>query len=236
MIRPLAAACLMALTVLPVAAGADPIGPTPMVMLPAGEFVTPGSNDGLTLYVDSFQLERTPVTWAQYKQVMQGTPHWTSLHEQHAPDHPPDSPVVYVTWHGASAYAKAIGRRLPTEVEWEYAAAAGIRRPGQGYTEDERRELRWYGGAQKNPKSVGQGQANAYGLHDLHGNVWEWVEEVRGSYGRKDGRDPTSGTDLLGCGNATNAEGSYAWFLRAAVRAAATKGQAMRFRGFRCAL
>jgi formylglycine-generating enzyme required for sulfatase activity len=236
MIRRTLAACLMA-AALPLAAHAGPAdGPTSLVAIPGGDFVTPGSNDGLTLHVDSFQLERTPVTWAQYKRAMRGTPHWTALIAEHEKDYPPDAPVVYVTWDNAAAYAATVGRRLPTEVEWEYAAAAGRKVVSQQYTEDEKQQLHWYGGAKKEPKPVGQGKPNAYGIHDLHGNVWEWVEEVRGSYGRKDSRDPTSGTDSLGCGNTTSNEGSYAWFLRASVRAAATKDQAMRFRGFRCAL
>jgi hypothetical protein len=48
-------------------------------------------------------------------------------------------------------------------------------------------------------------------------------------------RNPNAGTDNLGCGNVSNDNGSYAWFLRSAVRSASRRSQPMRYRGFRCA-
>lgn len=211
-------------------------GPTPLVRLAGGDFVHPGSNDGLKLHVDPFQMERTPVTWAQYKRVLGRTPHWTAIIAAQERNFPADAPVVFVTWDNAQAYAKAIGRRLPTELEWEYAAAGGFKRQPFKLSPAEAAEMTWYGGAKKEPRAVGQDEPNAYGLHDMHGNVWEWVDDLRGNYTRQDLRDPNSGKDNLGCGNVSNDNGSYAWFLRAAVRSAARRDQPMRFRGFRCAL
>jgi formylglycine-generating enzyme required for sulfatase activity len=208
---------------------------TPLVAVPAGDFVHPGSNDGLTLHVDAFEIEKTPVTWRQYRQAMGGTPHWTAAVAEHEEQFPPDAPVTYVTWDNAKAYATAIGRRLPTEIEWEYVAAGGHKRVPYQLQPAEAAEMTWYGGARKVPKLVGQDAANAFGVHDMHGNVWEWVDDLRGNYARKDMRDPNSGTDNLGCGNVSNDNGSYAWFLRSAVRAASRHDQPMRFRGFRCA-
>jgi formylglycine-generating enzyme required for sulfatase activity len=210
--------------------------PTALVAVPAGDFVHPGSNDGLTLHVDAFAIERTPVTWRQYERVMGGGPHWSKAHAEWAPQFPPDAPVTYVTWDDAQAYAAAIGRRLPTEIEWEYVAAGGHRREPYKLQPEEAAEMTWYGGAKKIPKPVGQGEPNPYGVYDMHGNVWEWVDDLRGNYARKDLRDPGSGTDNLGCGNVANDNGSYAWFLRAAVRSASRRDQPMRFRGFRCAV
>jgi formylglycine-generating enzyme required for sulfatase activity len=210
-------------------------GAPSMVRLPGGAFVHPGSQDGLVLHVDPFDIGRTPVTWAQYKRFALGTSHWTPLMAAHEAEFPPDAPIVFITWDDAEAFCESFGYRLPTELEWEYAAAGGARRLPYRYTPDEAKELRWYGGAKKEPHRVGQGSPNAYGLYDLHGNVWEWVADERGSYTRQDSRDPTGGTDNLGCGQLNTDDGSYAWFLRAAVRAASRKDQAMRFRGFRCA-
>lgn len=209
---------------------------TPLVHIHGGSFVHPGSNDGLTLHVDPYQLERTPVTWAQYKAVLGQTEHWTAIIAEHESEYPLDAPVTYVTLDNALAYAKAIDRRLPTELEWEYAAAGGFKRQPFKLAPAEAAEMTWYGGAKKLPKPVGQGQPNMYGAYDMHGNVWEWVDDLRGNYSRKDMRDPNSGVDNLGCGNVSNDNGSYAWFLRAAVRSAARRNQPMRFRGFRCAL
>lgn len=209
---------------------------TPLVHIQGGDFVHPGSRDGLTLHVDPFDIERTPVTWAQYKAVLGKTEHWTPVIAVHEEEFPPDAPVTYVTWDDAQAYAKAIGRRLPSELEWEYVAAGGFKREPFKMSPAEAAEMTWYGGAKKQPKVVGLGQPNAYGVYDMHGNVWEWVDDLRGNYSRKDVRDPNSGNDNLGCGNVSNDNGSYAWFLRAAVRSAARRNQPMRYRGFRCAL
>lgn len=218
-------------------AAALPAGftPTPLVAIAGGDFVHPGTNDGLRLHVDAFAIERTPVTWRQYKLVLGATTHWTATIAQHEPEFPPEAPVTYVTWDDAQAYAAAIGRRLPTELEWEYVAAGGYRRVPKQLLPDEAAEMTWYGGAKKVAKAVGTGKPNAYGVYDMHGNVWEWVDDLRGNYNRQDARDPNSGTDNLGCGNVNNDDGSTAWFLRAAVRAASRRNQPMRFRGFRCA-
>lgn len=210
--------------------------PTPMVAMPGGSFVHPGSNDGLRLHVDPFQLEIVPVTWRQYRHIMGNTAHWTPTIAEHADEFHPEAPVTYVTYDDAQAYARAVGRRLPTEIEWEYAAAGGSQREPFKLQPDEAAEMTWYGGAKKAVKIVAQGKPNAYGLYDMHGNVWEWVDDLAGNYSRKDARNPNSGNDNLGCGNVANDNGSYAWFLRAAVRSAARRQQPMRFRGFRCAL
>ena len=227
-----------ALALAPTPAQALPAGfvPTPLVAIAAGDFVHPGSNDGLALHVDAFAIERTPVTWRQYAQAMGATPHWTKVIAENAPMYPPDAPVTYVTWDDAKAYATAVGRRLPTELEWEYVASGGHKRVPYQLQPAEAAETTWYGGAKKLPKVVGQGEPNPFGVFDMHGNVWEWVDDLRGNYARKDLRDPNSGTDNLGCGNVANDNGSYAWFLRAAVRAASRRDQPMRFRGFRCAV
>lgn len=210
--------------------------PTPLVDIPGGEFIHPGSNDGLKLHVDAFKIERTPVTWRQYKRILGKTPHWTAIIAEHEAMAPEQAPVTYVTWDDAKAYATAIGRRLPTEIEWEYVAAGGHKREPYKLQPAEAAEMTWYGGAKKTAKIVGLDEPNPYGVHDMHGNVWEWVDDLRGNYARKDLRDPNSGTDNLGCGNVSNDNGSYAWFLRSAVRAASRRNQPMRFRGFRCAL
>lgn len=96
-------------------------------------------------------------------------------------------PVVDVSWHDAKAYCKWLGAlsdrayRLLSEVEWEYACRAGTGTSfstGDTITPAEAQfsELQW--GSGKSTVAVGSFQPNAFGLYDMHGNVWEWCEEV----------------------------------------------------------
>ncbi len=103
------------------------------------------------------------------------------------PDHqgPDDHPAVEVSWHQAYAFATWLGGRLPTEAEWEYAARAGCRhaycdRQGNEATLD---QVGWYFGNSGNTlHPVGQKEPNPWGLHDLHGNAFEWVADCYGDY------------------------------------------------------
>jgi len=110
-----------------------------------------------------FWLARTEVSNAQYEKRMpleraEGT---TGAH-----------PAVGMSRLDAKAYCAMIGGRLPTEAEWEYAARAGSR---ERYY-DTLSSIAWYeGNSNDRSHPVGQKAANAYGLHDMLGNVYEWV-------------------------------------------------------------
>jgi formylglycine-generating enzyme required for sulfatase activity len=102
-------------------------------------------------------------------------------------------PVESVTWDDARNYCQAIGGRLPTEAEWEYAARAGSTGPLYG----DLNAVAWYG-ANSGGKTheVGQRQPNAFGLYDVLGNVWQWTADWLGHYqpgAQSDPSGPTSG-------------------------------------------
>jgi formylglycine-generating enzyme required for sulfatase activity/AAA+ ATPase superfamily predicted ATPase len=87
-----------------------------------------------------------------------------------------EHPVVYVTWDGAEAFCKWAGGRLPSEAQWEYACRGGS--ATAYYFGEDKRQLSshsWFG--QPTSQAVGQKQPNAFGLHDMLGNVWEWCSD-----------------------------------------------------------
>jgi formylglycine-generating enzyme required for sulfatase activity len=117
---------------------------------------------------------------------------WRNPGFEQAPDHP----VVCVSWNDAKAFADWIGGRLPTEAEWEYAARAGVtypKLPGKW------KRTTWYAeNADGRTHPVGQKEPNDWGLYDVQGNVWEWVQDwyAPNYYERspmKDPRGPDSG-------------------------------------------
>jgi len=112
-----------------------------------------------------FWLGQTPVTQAAYRRV-------TGLNPSHSKGD--NLPVEQIDWDRALRYCQAIGGRLPTEAEWEYAARAGSMDPRYGSLA----EIAWYvknSGGRTHP--VGQKKPNAFGLYDMLGNVWQWTAD-----------------------------------------------------------
>jgi formylglycine-generating enzyme required for sulfatase activity len=149
-----------------------------MVRVPAGTFRM-GGDEGddekptHLVTLAPFEIGATPVTQAQYEAV-------TGINPSHFKD--PDSPVESVSWEDAMAFCKKLGERekctftLPAEAQWEYACRAGSpKRFCFGDNDDGLDEYAWYDkNSEGRTHPVAKKKPNAWGLYDMHGNVWEW--------------------------------------------------------------
>ncbi len=117
-----------------------------------------------------FWLGQTEVTQEAYERVTKTNPS-LRLAER--------LPVQGVDWGKAKAYCEAVGMRLPTEAEWEYAARGGNASARYG----DLNSIAWY---EKNSRSyvheVGLKEPNGFGLYDMLGNLWEWTSDLYGEY------------------------------------------------------
>lgn len=156
-----------------------------VVEIPAGEFLmgneeTERSPLEHMVYASTFRMDKTGVTWRQYKRFAAQT--GISL-----PPHTPywgmddDQPAVYVTWEESKAYCEWAGGRLPTEAEREKAARGldGRMYPWGDEEPNEklavfRRSWGYSGAAEVGTHPAG---ISPYGLHDMGGNLWEWCSD-----------------------------------------------------------
>jgi formylglycine-generating enzyme required for sulfatase activity len=134
-----------------------------------------------------FYMSRTEVTQSQWTAVMGSNP---SSHQTASAQVPasqvPNRPVERVSWNTIQGFLSATGMRLPTEAEWEYAYRAGTTTAFHGWagqpagTNDDSLvgTIAWYSSnASSQTRPVGGKAANGFGLHDMAGNVSEWVSD-----------------------------------------------------------
>jgi len=233
--------------------------PVTMVSIPAGTYVplSRTEKDPAKVAVAAFLLDERPVTNAEFLAFVTAVPKWRRSQVsplfadssylaqwtgdlEPGPGAPADSPVVRVSWFAARAYARWAGKRLPTTAEWELAAGAGYTRPDGRNDEELNHDLyAWL--ARPVPAvlpAVGLGRPNLHGVRDLHGLVWEWVEDFNSAMVTGESRADSGLERNLFCGaGAVGAKdtGDYAAFMRQALRSSLKANNTTTSLGFRCA-
>ncbi len=228
-----------------------------MVLVPAGRYrpFFPGKDEPEQRFVAAFALDVMPVTVGAYQRFLQATPAWRrgAVPRIFAdPDYlrswrtdldagvPANTVLTHVSWFAARAYCLAQGKRLPTVAEWERAAlASAVAADGRKDPAFNARILRWYGHpARGRAGPVGRKAANFFGLRDLHGLVWEWVDDFNSALVTGESRADAALERGLYCGAGSIGAADpsdYAAFMRFALRSSLKAAYTTGSLGFRCA-
>jgi len=182
-----------------------------------------------TVCLETFKLDRNEVTQQDYQKIMGINPSGFVGCQ--------NCPVEMVTWQNAHDYCAKVDKRLPSEAEWEYAARAGTSTlfPNpSGFLP----EHAWFvNNSHNSTQPVRTTPANAYGVYDMQGNVWEWTADWADiAYYSNSPKDnpvgPINGQDRIVRGGAYN---SQPYNLRPSTRAWTSLNERQSYIGFRCA-
>jgi sulfatase modifying factor 1 len=225
--------------------------------IPGGRFdtVLPPAPGVKKAEVAPFSLDTRPVTNADFARFVAANPRWRRdriarvfadegylLHWRDATAPPAEAalqPVTRVSWFAASAYCESRGARLPTWHEWEFAAAAGPDSPDARQDPAWRQTiLAWYSRPAGKLADVGRGPANFFGVKDMHGLVWEWVEDLASMMVAGDNREQGDPDVARFCGSGTltmEQKDNYATLMRIATLSSMQASYTSATMGFRCA-
>lgn len=233
--------------------------PAGMALIPAGDYapLLRMKDEPERVPVAAYWLDARPVTNAEFLEFVRANPSWRRSRVsplfadrgylgdwkddlEPGQGAPAEAPVVRVSWFAARAFAKAQGKRLPTTAEWERAAAAGFTtlvgatEPGFGNA-----ILGWLSRPTPSPlPAAGLGRPNFFGVHDLHGLVWEWVVDFNTAMTTGESRADTGLERNLFCGaGAVGARdlSDYPAFMRVGMRSSLQANYTVPNVGFRCA-
>ncbi len=219
--------------------------------------ILPTGTKAKSVYVAPFRIDRRPVTNEAFLAFVRNRPEWR---RGSAPAALADAgylrqwtdalapvpgvglrqPVTSVSWFAARAYCENQGARLPTWYEWEVAAAADNRTPDARKTPGwQQTMLNWYSRPSTVPLAqVGEQPPNFHGIHDLHGLVWEWVEDFNALMVSGDSREQGDPDLLKFCGSGALAledRDNYALAMRLALLSSVQANATTINLGFRCA-
>lgn len=230
-----------------------------MVTVPAGQlepfWMVPKSTAGgrkLTVEpykVKSFQTMSKAVTRKEYAQFLKENKDWRKgevaeifadqAYLKSYDGKKDNSPITEVSWFAARAFCEHYNMRLPFLSEWEYMAAASEKLADANKDEKFlKRILDWYGEPHTTQlKPVGSIYKNLYGVWDLHGLIWEWVEDFNSNFVTGESREDSSFNKDMFCGGGSMSSANkedYAAFMRFAFRSSLKGNGAAWNLGFRC--
>ncbi len=196
--------------------------------------------------VSSFFIDKFPVTNKDYLEFVKKNPEWKKAavptvfattnylqgwpNAETIPAGKESYPVVSVSWFAARKYCESKGKRLLTVNEWEYASDS----ENPAHAE---KILEWYGRPNSQLGAVKTGKANKFGVYDMHGLIWEWVEDYASVMIKGDSRSDNSREKNLFCGSGSLGAASteeYATFMRFAFRSSLKGNYVTENLGFRC--
>ncbi len=223
-------------------------------LIPAGEFQmgSPANEEGRdddehhhrVRITKPFYLGVYEVTQGQWEAVMETRPWSDKGYVKEGPDYA----ASYVSWDAAREFCELLSKRegktyrLPTEAEWEYSCRGGTTTAYHfGDNASRLGEYAWYDVNasdvdEQYSHRVGQKKANPFGLHDMHGNVWEWCQDWYGNYPSGSVTDPTGPSTASVRVYRGGCWFDFAWFCRSAFRRRLTPTYRCSFLGFRVAL
>lgn len=226
------------------------------VDLPSGALVSVLASDAdrSPAPIPPFSMRVKPVTQGEFRFFVIAHPHWQASHVARTfadagylktwrgMASPPQGawrqPVTEVSWFAAQAFCESEQARLPTWAEWEYAAAAdATRRDARSDPAWRAQILAWYARPASTALPDVGGPANVYGVRDLHGLIWEWVDDFNALLVSADSRSGDDPDKLKFCGAGALSlqdRANYAVLMRIALLSSLNGSDSTSSLGFRC--
>ena len=176
-----------------------------MVRISSGKFNHGSPADQTEVNMPAFYMAKFAVTQEQWIEVMGSNP---AIFRENL-----QAPVENISWNESQDFCRKLAQRsqhayrLPSESEWEYACRAGTNTAYHfGDSPDQLADYAWFGDKRSHP--VGQKVPNPWGLHEMHGGIWEWCEDVwhdhsNGTLSRALNSTPADGTAWISGDNSS---------------------------------
>lgn len=229
---------------------APAFGTSDLVDVPAGEyeifFREKDQSRGTKAKVARFSVDRLPVTNGQFLSFVQSYPEWRRsmakplfidsgylshwLSDLNVDAKALNQPVTHVSWFAARAYCASKGMRLLTINEWEYMSDSTSESSAKAV-------LKWYAEPTTSLPPVGRSMPNRFGVVDVHGMIWEWVEDFAAVMVKSDSRSDNGRENQSFCGAGSLSAANpveYATFMRFAFRSSLKASYTSQNLGFRC--